>query len=136
MPAIAQEKWDWHRTTGTAGGVCDMTMLYLWAQNRNDVVNFASPLGGGVFDYNINSAENTQSGEYETWLGKKKIVFRDGKPYGRRCEDGAIVRFRSLHFQGAAKSQMERYAAKNTYALYPLAKEHFKNGFKQWLGRT
>lgn len=135
MPAAAQEKWDWHRKTDAPGGVCDMTMLYLWSQTRNDLGNFAAPLGGAVFDYNINSAENTGPEDYRTHFGKKKISFHAGKPYGSRQDTGTAVRFRSLHFQGAAKSQMARYAAGQTYALYPLAKEHLKNTLKRLTAR-
>jgi hypothetical protein len=134
MPTQAGEKWDWHRTTGVPGGVCDMTMLYLWAQGRK-LANFAEPIGEAVFDYNINSAENAYPDEYQTYFGKKKIFFRDGRPYGRLRKDGKAIRFRSLHFQGAAKTQMERYSGGRTYALLPLAKEHLKSRLKQLRGR-
>jgi hypothetical protein len=133
VPQAAQEKWDWHRSTGAPGGVCDMTLLYLWAKDRGDVMNFAKPIGEAVFDYNLNTSENYAKGEYRTRFGKKIIAFRDGQPYGRAA-NGDWIRFRSLHFQGSIKNQMRRFADAKGYAHGPLLKDWLKLKLKALAG--
>jgi hypothetical protein len=126
LPALA-DKWAWHQQTGAAGGICDMALLYLWARDRGDIANFAAVIGGGVFDLNINSGENLVKDEYETRLGRKHIVFREGRPWCRNLKSGEWVRFRSLHFQGHIKAQMARVAQGRGIAATPILKENAKN---------
>ena len=133
-PAIS-EKWDWHKMNGIAGGICDMALLHLWAKDRDDIANFAAPIGGAVFDLNINSAENLVKDEYETRFGRKHIVFRDGQPWCRNLKTGEWVRFRSLHFQGHIKAQMARVAQGRGLAYAPLIKEKAKNLARRLLRR-
>jgi hypothetical protein len=135
LPSALAEKWAWHQQTGAPGGICDMALLYLWAKDRSDIANFAGPIGGAVFDLNINSAENLVKDEYETRLGKKHIVFRDGRPWCRSLKSGEWVRFRSLHFQGHIKSQMARVAGGIGLADAPILKERAKNLALRLLGR-
>ena len=134
LPALS-EKWDWHCKTGAAGGICDMALLYLWTRERGDIANFAAPIGGAVFDLNINSAENLVKDEYETRFGRKHIVFRDGQPWCRDLKSGQWVRFRSLHFQGHIKAQMARAAQGRGLAYAPLIKEKAKNLARRLLRR-
>lgn len=134
LPAIT-DKWAWHLETGAPGGICDMALLHLWAKDRSDVMNFAAPIGGAVFDININGAENLVKDEYETRLGRKHIVFRNGQPWCRSLKTGQWVRFRSLHFQGHIKAQMARVARGRGIAYGPLLKEKAKNLARRLLGR-
>lgn len=134
LPAMT-EKWDWHCRTGAPGGICDMALLHLWARDRSDIANFAAPIGGAVFDLNINGAENLVKDEYETRFGRKHIVFRDGRPWCRNLKSGEWVRFRSLHFQGHIKAQMARVAQGRGLAYAPLVKEKAKNWARKLLGR-
>jgi len=69
-----------------------MALLYLWALERGDIANFAAPIGGAVFDLNINGAQNLVKDEYETRFGRKHIVFRDGQPWCRNLKSGQWVR--------------------------------------------
>jgi hypothetical protein len=132
LPAISK-KWAWHQETGTAGGICDMALLYLWAKDRSDIANFASVIDGGVFDLNINGGENLVKEEYEIRLGRKHIVFRDGRPWCRSLQSGEWVRFRSLHFQGHIKAQMARVAQGKGIAHLPLLEEKVKKLARQLL---
>jgi hypothetical protein len=134
LPAMT-DKWAWHCETGAPGGICDMALLHLWAKDRSDVMNFAAPIGGAVFDININGAENLVKDEYETRFGRKHIVFRDGRPWCRNLKTGEWVRFRSLHFQGHIKAQMARVAQGRGLAYAPLIKEKAKNLARRLLRR-
>ena len=122
VPQLILDKWAWHRNTGTPGGVCDMTMLYMWAKGHCNIANFTKPIGGAVFDYNINSPENYTINDFTTRFGAKTITFRDRQPYGR-TQKGELMRFRSLHFQGAIKAQMCRFGQAKGYAYAPLLRE-------------
>lgn len=134
LPAMT-DKWAWHCQTGAPGGICDMALLHLWARDRSDIANFAAPIGGAVFDLNINGAENLVKDEYETRFGRKHIVFRDGQPWCRNLKTGEWVRFRSLHFQGHIKAQMARVAQGRGLAYAPLIKEKAKNLARRLLRR-
>jgi hypothetical protein len=41
--------------------------------------------------------------------GLKKLIWRDGVPYGRHKRTGEEIRFNSLHCQGHAKRLMSEY---------------------------
>ncbi len=135
IPALMADKWAWHRQSGASGGICDMSLLYLWAQGQKNIMNFSAALDGAVFDLNINSAENLTPDEYETRLSKKKIIFRDGQPYGRVRKTGKLVRFRALHFQGHIKGQMEHVAQGRSISDWPILKEQAKAYARRLLRR-
>lgn len=100
------EKWTYHLQNKQNGGVCDMTLLYLWANKRPGVLNLSMVRDGKVVDENINFSENYEPDEYRMRYGLKKLRFRNGKPVGQR-RDGSKVSFRTLHFQGKAKAHMK-----------------------------
>lgn len=100
-----KSKWDWHRETGAAGGICDMTLLWLFVQaQRQRCVDLCSPIEGTVFDHNFNEA-----GGYLEEDGVKSIMWKDGHPYGYHKELDVWIRFNSIHFQGVAKRILGHY---------------------------
>lgn len=105
-----ERKWVFHRDGTIPGGVCDMTLLYMWAHDRPTTFNTLRPFDGCAVDANFNTPFNYCPQEYRTRLGHKRIAFRGGQPHGTRAENGERVRFLSLHFQGGAKRYMEAYA--------------------------
>ena len=109
-----------HIKNNQPGGICDMTLLYLYAQ-ENDVECMTSVFDGSTFDHNINVAENQEREEYEMvekdiGLGHKikvknyKIV--DGMPVVKNIVTGEDIVFNSLHFQsaGGAKELIRKLA--------------------------
>lgn len=125
-----REKWAWHQETGTPGGICDMTILYIFWQAITDpdvgkqlfdlsFVNNAQVIDGATFDHNINVAENYEEGEYweltlpnprkEIWRGSD-IGRSDAPFFLARGFPVEHIRANALHFQGAhAKALMEEY---------------------------
>jgi len=102
MFAHLKEKWDWHQRTGTMGGVCDMTLLWLFAQDRK-AINLAQVRDGATFDKNMNTSENWALDEYRMKDGFKEIAWRHNQPYGFNLKRGEWIRFNTLHFQGGER---------------------------------
>lgn len=111
-----KSKYKHHLSSGAPGGVCDMTLLYLFSQ-KVEVVSMCSVIDGTTFDHNINSSENSIKDEYEMRQVSspygpmiiKNIRMVDGVPIGTNLDMDADVAFNSLHFQGVAKSLMGHF---------------------------
>lgn len=98
------EKMKWHSQTNTPGGVCDMTIFYLFSTEK-EVFPLNKEVNGEVFDQNINDSENFIRNEYKMQNGIKMLKFKDGHFFGSKS-DGQEVRFRTLHCQGNSKNIM------------------------------
>ena len=108
-PEAYEQKWAHHRQTGTPGGVCDMTALFLFAQNRA-AANVADGRDGVCFEHNLNTAENRFHDEYAMRDGLKAIHWDgEGRPWGQNLRLGREVRFFGLHLQGQAKGLIPEY---------------------------
>ena len=109
--AILQEKWDWHVREKKGGGVCDMTHLYLFSQEYpTKVHNLTGGISGdGVFEHNINVAENGLPGAFRMSGRRKELVWKKGCPYGFSTKLGMLVRFNTLHLQGPGKCLAESF---------------------------
>ena len=106
-----QVKWAWHMLTRTPGGICDMTLLYLWSLGK-DVVNNAKVIDGATFEHNINGAGNLIKDEYRMHEGIKEISWEGTEyPHGWHEHRQEWVRFNAIHFQGKSKRLMEEYRA-------------------------
>lgn len=106
-----QEKWASHISNNLAGGVCDMTALYLFSRQSGHVQyrNLLQVEVNAVFDHNINESTNLVKDEFLRTRGQKTIVWHDDQPYGIRKDDRGETRFHALHLQGHAKLLIERY---------------------------
>jgi hypothetical protein len=105
-----REKWRWHQENGVGGGVCDMTLLWLfYVENAGRVHDICRVVGGAAFDHNIRAAENAFPGEYRMDGGLKEVRWRGGQPYCWHLELERWVRFAVLHFQNGAKPLMQEY---------------------------
>lgn len=107
--AALQVKWAWHMLTRTPGGICDMTLLYIWSLGK-DVVNNAGVIDGATFEHNVNGPDNLIQDEYRMKGGIKEITMIDGLPHGWHEHRHEHIRFNAIHFQGQAKALMEEYA--------------------------
>lgn len=129
---VLEEKWDYHRKNQVDGGICDMTLQYLWYKNdqtckKMNLVDRDNGLSG-VMDFNVNLSMNCYKNEYQ--MNKlvciKKICFENDVPY-LCATDGTKVPVFAIHFLGPAKQYMESYAKKNSlrvgdYIIYYLKK--------------
>jgi hypothetical protein len=91
------------RKNGLPGGACDMTAFQLFHEARFGAVGEVSLiLDGAVYDpaIGIPAPGLEMDGEI------KRIVWRDGKPFGVHQRTGREVRLSSLHCQGRHKWRM------------------------------
>lgn len=110
LMAKLEEKWAWHQANGIPGGVCDMTLLWFFCQDRN-VVNLSEVRDGATWDDNINIPENYLPDEYLMKNGHKFIDTRaEPGPHLLYANGPQLIRANALHFQGQAKRLMEEYA--------------------------
>ncbi len=115
--ALLIEKWNYQQVHNLPGGICDMTLLYLWSKQcgetkiTNTMKEFTVESGMAVIDNNINSTESYTDDRYayHALFNMKKVTFRDGIPYLHRS-DGTKIQTLVLHFQGGAKRYMRFYA--------------------------
>lgn len=101
------------RRNGLSGGVCDMTAFQLYKESHfGEVGEVAHIIDGSVYDPSITISWPG----FEMEDGIKKIVWKDGLPYGRHLKTGREIRFNSLQFQGrAAKSLISQFYTGDRY---------------------
>jgi len=94
-----EEKWNYHLQNNISGGVCDMTLLYLF----HDKLNFQSlsaEYKGIAFDQNFTDGENYLKEEYEREPGfglqVKKIEWVNEQPHAFNLKLKKKVRFAVL----------------------------------------
>lgn len=119
---LLNKKWDYHKKNGLAGGVCDMTMAYLWSKDKNNVLNSALVFDGGTIDQNLCDRANYTENEYKyNNLAKiKKYVLKKDEsgnkvPYLVK-RDNSIVKVYSIHCSGRAKAAI-RYFDKSYFLV-------------------
>jgi hypothetical protein len=100
--ALLHQKYEHHQTMNQPGGICDMSLLYLWAKNNQTVFNLLELKDGEAIDHNINSKDGLWKNQHQLKSGIKSIYFRQGLPY----EQETHQQYLGLHFQGTAKPLM------------------------------
>lgn len=132
-----EEKWEYHKKYHIGGGICDMTLLYLWA-NKTDIYNILNTTKGynkGVFDHFVSLSEGYEKDEYQLLKGIniKKIKFKDDMAYFQK-RTGEWIRTYTIHTQGKSKIFIPTVARKeNKVVIYYIdyLNEMFKRGFKK-----
>jgi hypothetical protein len=133
-----RHKWKHH---GAAGGICDMTTLYLFCrEDPGAVVNLAEERCGAVVDLKFNSSANYRADEYQLRDGVKRVELQCSKPVIFR-QDGRPVRALGLHFQGSNKLHIPRYYLGPSFAGKTLsdlrAAAHLRTAqLKKWASRV
>lgn len=112
MEDVLRPKWDAHQKYGIPGGICEMTLFYLWQKQRpkGTILNLLVPdKDGFVFSGPISGEENYLRGEcvVSKLTTIKKIVYRDGYPHYVNKSDKSLLPTYSLHFIGGDKIYME-----------------------------
>ncbi|MGE5305780.1 MAG: hypothetical protein ACM3TN_20910, partial [Alphaproteobacteria bacterium] len=88
------------------GGVCDMTVFQLYNElHFGEIGEAAQIIDGSVYDPAITSP----APGLEMANGIKKIIWREGVPYGKHLRTGREIKFNSLQFQGHSKHWMSEY---------------------------
>lgn len=105
-------KWQWHISSKAPGGICDMTLLYLfYRQNEDKIVNLAQTFNETfTFDSNINSPENYFQNEFSMtrkfFISIKNVFFENKIPYSKNLVLNKNIKLFALHCQGKAKILM------------------------------
>ena len=102
------DKWNFHIENNRPGGICDMTLFWLYYQNKSgDNIGILSEVNeGSTFDDNIVSSENRYKDEYRMKNGLKEIEFRDDGPYGYNLRKEQWIKFNTLHYSGAGTKHL------------------------------
>ena len=109
---ILQEKYEYHKKYGIDGGVCEMTLMYLWKKKRGDNIKFLNFVkydkNGILHDAGGHLSDNYYKNEYRynNILKMKVIKFRNNIPYFVD-NNGNYVATGSIHFAGGLKKYMK-----------------------------
>lgn len=102
-----KRKYDYHISNHIKGGICDMSLLYLWVNERQTKIFNLLNYRELYFDNSVQSKEkrNNLVTKIDRVLGIKTIKFVEGQPY-IRMESGIFIPAATLHFQGSTKAIM------------------------------
>lgn len=104
------QKWEWQQEQGILGGVCDMTLLYLfYEKNHDSILNLLEVREGATFDLSVNVSENFEDGEYKMDGAYKGFTWKNKMPYASHLKLNTPVRFNTIHFQERAKLLMHKF---------------------------
>jgi hypothetical protein len=109
---LLHQKYRYHQTMNQPGGICDMTLLYLWARDNPTVFNLLELKNGVAIDHNINSKDDLYENQYKLKAGIKAIYFEQGLPH----EQDTGNQFLGIHFQGTAKPLMAIFTEEKAQA--------------------
>ncbi len=122
---LLMPKYEAHKKNNITGGICEMTLLYMWTKTRpaDRIINLLAEYDGHVFNGPISSEENNYKGEFAVSRISqvKKFKFKDGYPYFVRKADGRLVATYSFHFGGADKIYLKNICLYNRIGFGPLA---------------
>ena len=113
--ALLEEKWNYHKEHSLAGGVCDMTLVYLWMKDKPEVINSALVFDGGTIDQNLCDRANYTEEEYKynSFAKIKKYVFKKDEEGVRRpyltAGDGKLVKVYAIHCSGRGKTAIAAF---------------------------
>lgn len=104
---LLEKKYEYTISNELLGGVCDMTALYLWSRERQDILNLSMVFNHSVFDHSLQSASNYLPNEfqYNKIIKMKTITYIDGKLYFT-SSNNLLVQAITVHCQGSCKSIM------------------------------
>lgn len=119
LPKI-YEKWDWHKATGTPGGVCDMTLLYLFArQFKGNILNTDLILRPVLYDQVMSDYKNHGIEFLTLKNGHTKAVYKnkDGK-ICYKSKEQELFPVLYIHAQGGDKRYIFAVSRKKTGAVW------------------
>jgi|LGOV01.1.fsa_nt_gb hypothetical protein len=109
-----EEKFNYHKANSLAGGICDMTLLFLWASQTDQIYNTSKAHldGHHLYDHNINLIKNVGDDHFQS---SRILRMKTIKPLGGNLVTHELVSKRdyivgSLHFQGRAKRFIPSFA--------------------------
>lgn len=112
---VLEEKYNYHVRHNIPGGVCDMTLLFLYSNSSSHVFNLFD-LKCVSLDYNISSLESSCDSRLKSLFGLKriKVINRDLYFLYDQGEPKIVL---CLHMQGRAKKFMHDAYNKRYYLM-------------------
>ena len=140
IPSEIFDMWNYFKTNQTGGGICDMTLLYVWAQNKL-IYNLAKAHLDGfpLHDHNMNSPINYMNDQFKMnpFFKIKNLTNDCSKIYFHDVISRTFYQAGSLHFQGSAKIFIEQFMhSKNTNTISMLPFSLRPNSYKFFLQRV
>ena len=113
---ILEEKYNWHNSERKKGGICDMTLLYLWQKQYENIFNWLST-DEYIVDHSLQTPRHSYPYQFkmDNLLKVKKIKIIDNYPYFFDLKKHHWVKASTLHFQGSSKVLMSCYFQKSIY---------------------
>jgi len=109
-----EEKFNYHKANSLAGGICDMTLLFLWASQTEQIYNTSTAHldGHHLYDHNINLRKNVGDDRFQSSkiLKVKTIKSVTGNLVAQELISQKRYIVGSLHFQGRAKRLIPSFA--------------------------
>jgi len=99
---LLEPKWQWHVSTSTGGGICDMTLLFHWYKEKRSLLEYYN---GGTFDRTIGISDNYIKNEFQRKNNIKQLKKKENGIFGIN-KDNEEIEFYGLHFQGDNKRLM------------------------------
>lgn len=98
----------YHKQNKIKGGICDMSLLYLWLYETKRKVQNLLDIDWILFDNSIQSADHKTASQFEmdSILQIKKLVDDISYLCVVECKAQKKIPVATLHFQGSAKSVM------------------------------
>lgn len=132
---VLKEKYAYHIANAAKGGVCDMTLLYLWSREKEGVLNTAMDVDGVVLDHVVGRSDNYLDNEYafHKILKVKKVKFKNKKPYFIR-DDGTEIMAATIHCQGSTKSLIDELI-NYRFASFRMLFDRYTQGAKRMISK-
>ena len=114
------EKWEWHKNTATPGGICDMTLLYLFScKFKGVIMNTDAVLKPLLYDQVMSDYKN-HGIEFLTMKNSNtKAVFKDiNRRMCYKSIEGELYPVLYIHAQGGDKRYILAISRKRTGALW------------------
>lgn len=135
-----KEKYNYHLSHNLKGGVCDMTLLYLWSKTyKGELYNIAPVVDNQIFDHNFGSSGNYYDNEYKfnKILRTKVVIFKSGYPYFINIKEKKLIKANVIHCQGSAKAliisllkckygTLRQYMCRYTEMVHRFIKKKYK----------
>lgn len=103
-------KHKYHQNNNVPGGICDMTLLYLFSQGRNDIYNLLDD-DCYYLNFNVSTVEHNGLDREDIIFNHKYNVSKDTLYYN---DKGNLKKVLFLHMQGRAKKFID-YAKDKKY---------------------
>lgn len=124
------EKWNIHLEYHLSGGICEMSLLYLWVKECSSTYNIVNL---GIIHDSVLPVVVTNGTEIQYQVNRKikvmnrqelgdclYVEFKEGMPYVYDLVENIYIKALSLHFGGKSKIFMDNFAKQKTYSGRPL----------------